>query len=215
MCDLAQVQNWYREKEFSFDWTSPHFPTWLSILSPLRVKPISILEIGSYEGRSALFFLNYLTQSRITCVDTWDVSTLEPDIIKHLPGSEAELLQAQGRFDRNLASFSDRVTKIVGRSSDVLARMGTKRDCFDLIYVDGEHNAHAVYRDCILSWPLLRPRGILIMDDYEFDIGGLPAEKRPKDGVDAFLRAIRGQYEELLRGYQLIVQRRAPLHDIL
>ena len=33
-----------------------------------------ILEIGSYEGRSAIFFLTKFTNSTITCVDTWSGS---------------------------------------------------------------------------------------------------------------------------------------------
>ena len=30
-----------------------------------------MLEIGSYEGRSAIFFLRHFSNSTITCVDTW------------------------------------------------------------------------------------------------------------------------------------------------
>ena len=33
-----------------------------------------ILEIGSYEGRSAIFFLQTFRNSKITCVDTWSGS---------------------------------------------------------------------------------------------------------------------------------------------
>ena len=33
-----------------------------------------ILEIGSYEGRSAIFFLKFFSNSKITCVDTWSGS---------------------------------------------------------------------------------------------------------------------------------------------
>ena len=43
-----------------------------------NLKPLknirNILEIGSYEGRSALFFLKYFLNSKINCVDTWSGS---------------------------------------------------------------------------------------------------------------------------------------------
>ena len=166
-----------------------------------------ILEIGSYEGRSAVFFLNYFRRSTITCVDPWDVTNLEPDLLKLYPSAEAEYLEAEARFDRNLAAFAPRVAKIVAKTADVLPELGVRGESFDLIYVDGEHKSVSAYRDCMLAWPLLKPDGILIIDDYEFDLG-LPDAKRPKQGVDAFLRGIGNQYEELHRAYQLIVRRR-------
>ncbi|WP_210284913.1 hypothetical protein [Mesorhizobium neociceri] len=37
------------------DYVTNKLPTWMPILEPLRDTPLSILEIGSMEGRSALF----------------------------------------------------------------------------------------------------------------------------------------------------------------
>ena|SRR5215472_17578497 len=37
----------------------------------LRKAPLRIVEIGSWEGRSALFFLKYLPYSSIVCIDTF------------------------------------------------------------------------------------------------------------------------------------------------
>ena len=202
----AEIEGWYRGKEFSYDWTSPHFPGWTAVLAPFRDEPLRVLEIGSYEGRSAVFFLIYFRRSTITCIDPWDRATMEPDLVKLDPAAEAEYAKAQERFDRNLAPFASRVTKIVGKSADVLPDLGIRSELFDLVYVDGEHKSVAAYRDCMLAWPLLKPGGILIIDDYEFDMG-LPQAKRPKQGVDAFLRGIGNAYEELHRAYQLILRR--------
>ena len=38
-------------------------------LSNLKVK--NLLEIGSYEGRSAIFFITFFNYAKIYCVDTW------------------------------------------------------------------------------------------------------------------------------------------------
>ena len=202
----TEITTWYQGKEFAFDWTSPHFPVWIPILAPLRGKPIRILEIGSYEGRSALFFLNYLRHSTIVCVDPWETADLDQELAKRAPRIGHEFPFVQGRFDRNLAPFRDRVTKIVANSVDALATLGLSGTMFELIYVDGDHKSLSAYRDCALSWPLLIGGGLLIIDDYEIDFG-LPDDQRPKRGVDAFLRHVAGQCEELHRGYQMIIRR--------
>ena len=65
----ARITEWEAGKTFSTDWAAAHFFAWAELLHPLPDKPLRILEIGSWEGRSALFFLNYLPRSRITCID--------------------------------------------------------------------------------------------------------------------------------------------------
>ncbi|MER9739674.1 MULTISPECIES: hypothetical protein [unclassified Mesorhizobium] len=42
------------------DYVTNKLSTWMPILEPLRDTPLSVLEIGSMEGRSALFFASYL-----------------------------------------------------------------------------------------------------------------------------------------------------------
>ena len=207
MVDEVEIQSWYRNKEFAYDWTSRRFPVWIEFFASLVDQSARVLEIGSYEGRSALFFLNFLRSSSITCIDLWDPCVLEPDLIKQMPEIVVEYPLAEGRFDRNLATFADRVTKQKGRSSDLLAELGVKRERFDLIYVDGDHQRAGVYRDCVLSWPLLRPGGFFLIDDYEFD-RGLADELKPKQGIDAFLDGIPDQFDEVHRAYQVILRKR-------
>src|SRR5262249_32758673 len=67
-----RIADWETDKTFSTDWAGNHFFYWAELLHPLREKPIRILEIGSWEGRSALFFLNYLPRSRIVCIDPFE-----------------------------------------------------------------------------------------------------------------------------------------------
>lgn len=71
--------------EFTQDWFSMRHPHWPKYADP---KPeLNVLEIGSYEGRSAVWMLeNLLTHhdSTITCVDHWLDKKIE------------------ARFDRNI-----------------------------------------------------------------------------------------------------------------
>jgi len=207
MIDAGEIATWYRGKEFAYDWTSANFPVWTKFLAPNRDQPTRVLEVGSYEGRSAIFFLNFLRRSTLVCVDVWDASVLEPYLVQEMPEILVEYPLAEGRFDRNLSGFAGRVTKIKARSSDALAELGVGRERFDLVYVDGDHRRAGAYRDCVLSWPLLKPGRVLLIDDYDFDLG--PTEVfKPKQGIDAFLQGIEGQFDELHRAHQIIARKR-------
>jgi predicted O-methyltransferase YrrM len=196
----ARVTAWETNKTFSSDWAANHFYTWAELLHPLIDKPVRILEIGSWEGRSALFFLNYLPLSRIVCVDTF-AGNVEHHRDPHFA---ALALKAERQFDANLADFAVRAEKIVGPSGTVLPELGLAGRRFDFVYVDGSHMAADVYVDGVLTWPMVEPGGLIMFDDYDWD--GMDEEiQRPKLGIDAFLAAFNGQYRELHRGHQILI----------
>lgn len=47
----------------------------------------------------------------------------------------------------------------------------------------------------------------MIFDDYLYELERDPAE-RPKDAIDCFLKLHEGEFEELSRGYQVIVRKK-------
>jgi predicted O-methyltransferase YrrM len=193
---------WYRQGEFSSDWASRHFPIWRRVLAPLRGRGAKVLEIGSWEGRSAIFFLNYLRDSTITCIDSFEGGiehrTFQP-FAEQLPVIER-------RFDRNLARFGNRVEKIKSASVPALERLAREGRQFDLAYVDGGHHRDEVMADSVHVWPLIRPGGIVIWDDYTWSPTA-PPEDRPQPAIDAFLDAHAGRYRVLAKGLQMIVRR--------
>lgn len=195
-------QSWFKGKEFSTDWTSAHYPFWCAALKDLRNEKIEILEIGSWEGRSAIFFLEYLTKSSITCVDTFAGGVEHSD---H-PVYARELPLVEQRFDRNLAAFNGRVTKLKGQSIQAFGKIvpvGTK---FDVIYIDGSHERDIVMVDTLMAWAMLKVGGYLIWDDYAGG-DGLADCNRVKSAIDAFLKWHRDEYKTLHHGYQIIIQR--------
>jgi predicted O-methyltransferase YrrM len=198
----AEILKWEEGRTFSTDWAATHFFDWAVLLKELRPKPLRILEIGSWEGRSALFFLNYLPQSHIVCIDPF-----EGNAEHHANPYFADLaLKSEAQFDRNLASHQDRVEKIKGSSTEILPGLAIAGRRFDLAYIDGSHKAADVYRDAVLTWTLMELGGIVVFDDYEWSTSDVDAEP-PKPGIDAFLAAHAGQYRELARGYQIAIQK--------
>ena len=196
----AEVARWYAGKTFATDWTSWHFPNWENWLAPYRARAARVLEIGSWEGRSALFFLNYLPRAELVCVDTFAGSQ------EHQDAADAEVFlpQVEKTFDANTSAFAGRIEKIKARSADALARLGLANRRFDLAYIDGSHRAADVYSDGVLTWPLVESGGLMIFDDYELELTPAPLDNA-RPGVDSFLGAFEGQYRVLHRGYQVAI----------
>jgi hypothetical protein len=186
---------WFEGKTFSTDWASRAFPTWIAHLSDLRNRPLRILEIGSWEGRSTIFFLKFFPQSVITCIDLFTL------------GNERA-------FDSNVAEYGNRVTKIAASSRIALSNLcDLGKKTFDLIYVDGSHDRDDVMIDTLLAWRLLPVGGILIWDDYDIDRWvhelRLP-DQWPKPAIDVFRWWHSDEMQTIVIGYQLIVRKTKP-----
>lgn len=187
--DLEQSQ----QCSFTADWMSPRVEDWRQDFAKFAGHPgIRMLEIGSYEGRSAVWFLeNILTHptSRLVCIDPF----FDPRV--------------EMRFDHNvrLSGARERLEKRRGRSESVLPQL--ERASFDLIYVDGSHDAPFVLLDAMLSWELLKPGGILAFDDYEWE-PELPPQSRPKLAIDLFLASHAGRYQLLRQAYQVVIEKK-------
>ena len=115
----------------------------------------------------------------------------------------ADLSGLEVRFRANTARFGTKLDGHVGRSQDVLRR---KVEEFDLIHLDGSHEAPDVLADAVLAWPRLAPGGLLGFDDYGWK--GFPEPQRcPALAVEAFLNVMRGRFDELHRGYEVWVRK--------
>lgn len=180
------------EYAFRHDYVSRHTPLWERFLEPYRDRDnVRMLEIGSFEGASTIWFLeNILTHpsSSITCVDPFSRG-----------GGEV-------RFDHNLriSGLSQKVIKIKATSDEALLKMMPRS--FDVIYIDGSHLARDVLLDAAASWWLLKSDGILIFDDYQWQLDR-PAAQRPQLAIDIFLDALAPQLEVLAKDNQVIVRK--------
>ena len=180
---------------FTRFYAAPHGKHWMKHLGSLAGKPnLRFLEVGSFEGGSAVWFLeNILTHptSTITCIDPFLRA-----------GSEA-------LFDHNtrIAASDSKVTKIKGRSEAVMAEL--EADAYDAIYIDGAHFAQNVLMDAAAGWRLLKPGGIMIFDDYQWR-RDLPAPRRPQMAIDLFLDVLNPPHIVLHKEYQVIIRKSSP-----
>ncbi len=196
--------------KFTTNWVGRHIPTWRKYLKPLYGKKnLQFLEIGSWEGRSACWFLqNILTHptSSITCIDTFSGSLDELRAHQHL---RKAIPTVEQHFDHNIRFLgaSKRVRKIKADSQRALRSLPI--NSFDCMYIDGSHLAADVLTDAVLSWALLKTKGIMIFDDYRWKSVLAPRDPfmSPKLGIDTFRKIYCRQMKVLSIGTQLIVQK--------
>lgn len=166
-------------------------------------RPVtSLLEIGSWEGRSATWFLENLPSVHMTCVDTFEGGGGADYSAFH------QLPEVERRFRENTAKYADRVTIRKGKSDEVL--FGLEPASFDVAYVDASHHASDVLSDIVMSWNLLKPGGVMLMDDYAYNKElmdhGAPwlevVQNCPAAAIDAFVKLNPERLEVLTSGHQ-------------
>ncbi|OUL22762.1 hypothetical protein BV378_22830 [Nostoc sp. RF31YmG] len=195
----------YKGYQFTQDWFSIHIYLWQQVLKNFANLPnLKFLEIGSWEGRATSWLLdNILTHesAKITCIDTFKGScehqNLDADCIKSL----------ETRFDFNIAltGSADKVEKNVGISQEVLRTLPL--DTYDFLYIDGSHIASDVLEDAVLGWRLVKVKGVIIFDDYNWpEVKDNPTQ-HPKLAIDAFLTIFRDKIQIIFKGYQVIIQK--------
>ncbi len=183
------------EYKFSNSWFQVAKPVWDRLLTDFR--PTKILEIGSFEGASACYMIEKLGAHHsidLHCVDTWEGG------IEHAADGtfSANMGQVEKRFHENLAVARTKVSHPFSvyvhrfRSDIVLATLLAqgKANYFDLIYVDGSHQAPDVLFDAVVGFKLLAVEGMMIFDDYTWseDLpGGKDILRCPKPAIDAFV----------------------------
>jgi hypothetical protein len=193
---------WFKGKSFTTDFASAHLQTWADIFEPIREQPLSILEIGSWEGRSAIFFLEFFVRSRLTCVDTFEGGDSER---VRDPVYSQSLSDLERRFDLNLSDYGSRYEKMKMRSLPALDKLVESGRLFDLIYIDGSHQRDDVLMDSIISWRVLAHGGHIIWDDYLYDMDR--PSQAPKQAIDTFLSLNRGDFTLVHKGSQIIIRR--------
>jgi predicted O-methyltransferase YrrM len=219
--------------KFTQDWFSHNIPVWeqLKGLLPQGQKR-SFLEIGSFEGRSAVWIIENMMNPGdwIDCVDTWEGSE------EHKNG---ELNGAEDRFDHNIIAalncqsaqhrsregswghtrfaspgpeaennraykYKSTATEFLGRK---LAHWIDGKNLYDFIYIDGSHTAKDVLTDACMAWPLLKPGGLLVFDDY---LWGESRDilHRPRLAVDFFVNIFAESLDIVHIGHQFVVRKK-------
>tara|TARA_B100001027_G_scaffold213446_1_gene184170 strand:- start:510 stop:1199 length:690 start_codon:yes stop_codon:yes gene_type:complete len=170
---LKLISNLKISSEF-FSLNAYNFMTVLS-KQPLNFK---YLEIGSFEGGSAIYVSTRFKDSEIHCVDNWQ---------KTEDGyADLNFENIEKNFDFNIINHKN-ILKIKKSSDDFFK---TNKINYHVIYIDGYHKSDQVFKDCVNSWSFLRKNGIMICDDYLWS-HYKEIKKNPCFAINMFLKTIK------------------------
>lgn len=173
------------------DWFAGSEKLFAEMLEAHREMPSTFLEIGSHEGRSAVWMLdNVLTHddARLLCVDRWRWDEI------------------YRRFLSNVQPYKSRVTALRMVSNEALLHPIVMQHRYDFIYVDGDHTEYHPLEDAVLSFQLLKHGGLMAFDDYRW-----PDQADKNSNIthllDAFVSAYDGAITVLHQDYQLWIRK--------
>ncbi|MDE1901080.1 MAG: class I SAM-dependent methyltransferase [Alphaproteobacteria bacterium] len=162
--------------QFTADWFSGNIPAWEKLWRAMPGGPRRVLEIGSHEGRSAVWVVdNHLRAGdEFHAIDPWPAADIE------------------SRFDDNIALARAAkpgvaFVKHKGPSRHILPKLLAEGGAgtFDFIYVDGNHGGPEVLEDMVMCFRLAKIGGFIVCDDYLWNYGDNPTQT-PKMAIDAF-----------------------------
>jgi len=198
------------EYQFTKDWFNwaPEIWNQLTLMLSGTATNRQFLEIGSFEGRSSIWIAENMMQENdiLRCIDTWEGGE------EH---GEEDMGGVEDRFRHNLIVATKklprrRIFQLKGTSTKKLAELQShpSGNSFDFIYIDGSHIAKDVLTDACMAWPLLKPKGLMVFDDYLWTPNARDILHRPKAAIDAFINLFAEEVEIVHIGYQLIVRKK-------
>ncbi|OCH85037.1 glycosyl transferase [Obba rivulosa] len=190
------------------DWFSFNVDNWRNLFPLIKATEPRVLEIGSWEGRSAVFLLTELCNKggEIICIDHFDLLKTEAGRERYRKITH-NLSCTEKRF-RVLDEFSVPALMTVLREE-----MSSTNPGFDWIYVDGSHEADDTFLDGELVWRVARKGAVVIFDDYHWDREPEDSIHHPKRGIDAFMALHAGEYNVISKPeqYQVILQKTSEM----
>lgn len=153
--------------KFNSDWLSHNIEGLTRVID--FVKPARILEIGSFEGRSTVFFLEealkHQQKVEIFCIDSWEggaehqgvwnMSEVERNFVHNT--QLAQIQFPQGKIHHARGYSHQKMIELLSKGFE---------GYFDYIYIDGSHEAPDVLFDALLAHRLVRKGGVISFDDY-------------------------------------------------
>ena len=203
------------------------FLKWLRFAKPRR-----ILEVGTFTGTSALSMLKeglvlqtatanaapnaaanadaaastYIDGDvTIDVIDIWDAQEL-----KSVELASFNMSNVWAVFCKNCveSGMCKKMRAFKGPSSIILPQFIAAGHTYDFIYIDGCHNALDCYADMVLGWALLRPGGVLAVDDFLWNLQDPNPLNRPHDAVLRFLEVFKGRILHFEKGYRVFIMKR-------
>ena len=166
----AQVTSPYAAKIDGWASDSPEFTKYIE-----QVKPSLIIEVGSWLGKSAIHMANlaivHCPEVEIICVDTflgsvehWWNRNIQPTLHCGYP-------TIYSQFISNIihSNLQNTITPLPIDSINGAYLLTKCEALADLIYIDAGHEYDSVAADLKMYKELLRPGGVMLIDDSHYE----------------------------------------------
>ena len=195
----ASTKDYKKQYKFTTNWFTHKIPLLARILDEFKGKPgVTYLEIGTFEGRSALWLLeNILTSraSKLVIIDAFEENTYKTFI-----------------SNINLSGEADKFKILSGLSIEKIKELPS--NSIDLAYIDGSGKGIVMLSDLVNTWNLLKINGIMICSRYALDaslraaLELQPNEPGPYEAIDTFVKLYKPYINMLAFEENLVIFRK-------
>lgn len=172
----------------------------LKLLYPIIPQTkIICAEIGSFEGEGSIIINNYLCnnfESKLYCIDPFDDEYVKGN--KNMSFWNSACNGQLNRFRNNTKNFP-KIIECKEISDTMIPKL--EDNTINFAYIDGDHSPEQVYKDAINIFKKMKKDGIILFDDYLWEINGI----KTRIGIDKFLDEYNGKYNLLFKDYQLAI----------
>ena len=177
--ERVSIRAYNKAYTFTKDTFTDKISEWTKLLAELKGKPgINYLEIGTFEGRSALWILeNILTHptSKLTIIDAFEEASYKTFVA-----------------NVKLSGEANKFNILVGLSTHKIRELPF--NSIDLAYVDGSGKGIVMLSDLVSTWNLVKVGGLIICSRYSLTmplrraLNLQPDDPGPHEAIDAFLK---------------------------
>jgi predicted O-methyltransferase YrrM len=189
--------------KFTEKWFDIAIPQWEHIFNQVPA-PLSILEVGCYEGRATTWLCDNVINgdsANYDVVDTFGGSLEESGMQQ-----TKELLEKDNFIENNFRhniSFHSNINFTIYKGYSQLILPTLKDKEYDFIYIDASHRADDTFVDGYYAMKMLKRGGIIIFDDYGWkDPSNMHPANSPQLGIDFFNSMYNTELSLIFYGYQ-------------
>jgi predicted O-methyltransferase YrrM len=175
----ASTKDYKKQYTFTTNWFTHKIPLLTRILKEYKGKAgVTYLEIGTFEGRSALWLLeNILTHpaSKLIIIDAFEENTYKTFT-----------------SNINLSGEADKFRILSGLSTNKIKELPS--NSVDFAYIDGSGKGIVMLSDLVNTWNLLKADGIILCSRYTLNahlreaLELEPQDPGPYEAIDAFMK---------------------------
>jgi methyltransferase family protein len=175
----ASTKTYNKQYTFTKNTFTDRISSWTKLLNEFKGKPgINYLEIGTFEGRSALWVLENILihpTSTLTIIDAFEENSYKTFV-----------------YNITLSGEANKFKIMTGLSTHKIRELPL--NSIDFAYVDGSGKGIVMLSDLVSTWNLVKVGGLIICSQYSLTaplrraLNLQPDDPGPHEAIDVFLK---------------------------